>query len=269
MKIYIWKSNNIGDGANVPIFQQLVENPEFMDCAYMRNFSHEVNDTYIVFGMGSILSACHHNSSKDIICGSGLISDQRQPIQPKHFISVRGPLTRKCFLDAGISCPSVYGDIGLLFRYFFPAPIAVSKKYKIGFIPHYIDANLPIIKEIKGNPDCTIIDINQALTPVKFVQEIHECDVILSSSLHGIIISDSYGIPAHHIVLSKNVVGGSFKFRDYYASVNRPYFHIDLSSLYTEQLLTQCKPYTVDFDFDSYYTYIQSSLQSIERGIIP
>ena len=269
MKIYIWKSNNIGDGANVPIFQQLVSNPEFIDCAHMRNFGSEANDTYVVFGMGSILSACHHNSSKDVICGSGLISDQRQPIQPKHFISVRGPLTRKCFLDAGISCPPVYGDIGLLFRYFFPAPLCVPKKYKIGFIPHYIDATLPIIKEMVKNPDFTIIDINQALTPAKFVHEIYECDVILSSSLHGIIISDSYGIPAHHIVLSNNVVGGTFKFRDYYASVNRQYFHIDLSSLDTEQLLTQCKPYKVDFEFDSYYKYIQSSLQSIEGGIVP
>jgi hypothetical protein len=102
-----------------------------------------------------------------------------------------------------------------------------------------------------------IIDILQANTVAKFVEEIHTCELILSSSLHGIILADSYNIPAYHTILSNNVIGGEFKFRDYYASVGREYFHVTIDEL------EKCVPYTVKFDFEEYYNYIKTSLALI------
>jgi pyruvyltransferase len=43
--------------------------------------------------------------------------------------------------------------------------------------------------------------------------------MILSSSLHGLICADAYGIPNAWIWLSEKLRGGDFKFRDYRLSI--------------------------------------------------
>jgi hypothetical protein len=151
-------------------------------------------------------------------------------------------------------------------KYVVPPPI-VPKRFAVGLIPHYIDASLPIVQQAARLEGWTVIDINQADTPEKFVRELLACDLILSSSLHGIVVADSYGVPAHHVVLSNKVCGGGFKFRDYYASVGRHYSTVDLSSLDTAKIKNECTPYTLQFDFDGYHTYIQQSLKDLHKGI--
>ena len=46
----------------------------------------------------------------------------------------------------------------------------------------------------------------------------------MSSSLHGLIAADAYGIPNARINLTGRLVGGDFKFEDYALSVNRNHF---------------------------------------------
>lgn len=57
-----------------------------------------------------------------------------------------------------------------------------------------------------------------------FVDEIKSCKKIVSSSLHGCIIAESYGIPVEWIVLSDKVLGNGFKFRDYLSATDRKSF---------------------------------------------
>lgn len=48
-------------------------------------------------------------------------------------------------------------------------------------------------------------------------EQIGSCEYVLSSSLHGLIISDSFGIPNLHIKVTNNMRGDGFKFEDYYS----------------------------------------------------
>ena len=54
------------------------------------------------------------------------------------------------------------------------------------------------------------------------IKEIVECEMIISSSLHGLILSDAYHIPNIWIKFSDETFDGSFKYLDYFASVKRP-----------------------------------------------
>jgi hypothetical protein len=54
------------------------------------------------------------------------------------------------------------------------------------------------------------------------VRTIASCDFVVSSSLHGLIAADAFGIPNVWVRWSDRVAGGSWKFLDYFRSVGRP-----------------------------------------------
>jgi pyruvyltransferase len=141
--------------------------------------------------------------------------------KPKKVLAVRGPLTRKFLLTNGIDCPEVYGDPALLLPYYYN-PI-VAKKYKIGIIPHYIDKKNVYVSDFisKYILDVKLIDIVNYVNWYDFINEIYECEFIISSSLHGLIVSDAYNIPNYWIEFSKNIPVNRFKYKDYYMYVKK------------------------------------------------
>jgi exopolysaccharide biosynthesis predicted pyruvyltransferase EpsI len=111
------------------------------------------------------------------------------------------------------------GDPGLLASRFYRKKN--KKLYKYGVIPHMIDA--AFIKTIKLPKDACVIDICTDNFDTLFKQ-INQCEFILSSSLHGIIFSHSFGIPAFHIICNETVPTiDDFKFKDYYSVWKLPY----------------------------------------------
>ena len=67
--------------------------------------------------------------------------------------------------------------------------------------------------------------INPTWLWTKVVDYICSCKIILSSSLHGLIISDAYKIP--NIWLNEYSLNeGTFKFKDYFQSQNRELINI-------------------------------------------
>jgi len=167
---------------------------------------------------GSIIGRADSNT---IVWGSGSISGNLnlRHKNPK-ILAVRGPLTRDLLLKNKISCPEIYGDPGLLLPKVYSPNI--EKKYKIGVVPHYVDKDTEFINYCRHNPNIKVINVKDKSVE-NFVDQILECETIMSSSLHGLVIADAYKVPSVWIELSKNVIGNGFKFRDYYASINRTF----------------------------------------------
>jgi len=70
-----------------------------------------------------------------------------------------------------------------------------------------------------NDPAFMVIDVEQDWKRV--LSQISACDVILSSSLHGLIVADSYQIPNARVSFSGAIVGGDFKFFDYGHAIGR------------------------------------------------
>lgn len=154
-----------------------------------------------------------------IVWGAGLI--EPAIVKPcKEYRAVRGPLTRTVLLNQGIDCPEVYGDPALLMPlYYHPS---ISKVYKIGLICHYSEIGSKCIRNILKSKNLHFIDIRRYGTCTDFVDEVLSCEYIISSSLHGCIISDAYGIPNLWSRFSDyQAEGCNFKFRDYFLSVKK------------------------------------------------
>ncbi len=168
--------------------------------------------------IGSVLGHC--NVGRITVWGTGFMSvDEKMRRLPERVCSVRGPRTRQQLLEQGIDCPAIYGDPALLVsRYYHPK---VVKKYKYGIIPHYCDESNAIIQAIKGRPDVLVISMQNYNHWHDIPDAVCSCEMVVSSSLHGIIVADSYGIPNVWARFSDRLYGGNFKFLDYLESVDR------------------------------------------------
>jgi hypothetical protein len=137
------------------------------------------------------------------------------------FKIVRGKLTENYLRSRNLLKTDVLlGDLGLLCPYMVSP---TDKKYKLGIIPHFSDLNSPVIYDMykKYEQNCIIINVQDDVESV--IKQITECEVILSSSLHGLIISDSFHIPNFWFENSLKYIAYEtrklrrFKFNDYYS----------------------------------------------------
>ena len=71
-----------------------------------------------------------------------------------------------------------------------------------------------------GFSEVTVLDVAQG--PAEFVSKLVQCERVASSSLHGLILADSYNVPNIRIQITPNVIGGDFKFQDYYSTTSSP-----------------------------------------------
>ncbi len=127
--------------------------------------------------------------------------------------AVRGPLTREVFLRLGHKCPEIYGDPGILMPLIYKPTIPKFKK-EFAIIPQYT-------REIELRsyyPDDNLISM--CTNDYKAViDKIVSCKIVYSSSLHGIILAESYGVPAIFFRQVSSKI--DFKYKDYYASTGR------------------------------------------------
>ncbi len=137
-----------------------------------------------------------------------------------YFLAVRGKLSRKQIMSWGAHVPEVYGDPAILLPLMYNPDIKAT--HKVGIIPHFVDEPFltgEMINNLVGDRTWKKIDVCQDYQ--SFVNEVLTCEYIISSSLHGLIIAEAYGIPVQWITISDKVIGKGFKFRDYLSATDR------------------------------------------------
>lgn len=143
--------------------------------------------------------------------------------------ALRGKLSLQRARDAGATDLEnvVLGDPGLLVNRIFPP--ARKKKYSVGIVAHFTEKENPIFKNvIKDIPGAIMLDIFD--TPDVFIKKLTQCEVILSSALHPLVVADSYGIPNIWINASGDKNISMYKFTDYYSVFGLDAKYIDLNT---------------------------------------
>ncbi len=199
--------DNLGDYLSTVVHQYMLESKNIVPDAKTSKTKH-------LLGIGSVLSQGYQDAT---VWSSGLILEKSFKlnilfkIRKLDIRAVRGPLTRKVLVQAGYKCPEIYGDGAILMPFIYQ-PECTTKKYNISLVAH---RDFPIDLDESFN----IHKINIKTIDYKsFIDEIVASKLIISTSLHGIILAETYGVPA---IWVKNDRVGVFKFYDWYAATNR------------------------------------------------
>lgn len=203
---------NFGDELSYLLIQKISGKNVKWIYPLKQNFLQKKISSHIL-GIGSIL---HFSADNSKVWGSGLIEKKSFAADAKYF-AVRGKYTRRELLNRGYEIPEIYGDPGLLTPLYYPNNYL--KKFKIGIIPHYVEFDEIYAWYIKNNfsKEFLMIDLRN---PVELVlKQINECDIIISSSLHGIIIPQAYRVPTLRVSFTDKILGDGIKYQDYFDSV--------------------------------------------------
>lgn len=201
-KAYWWRAANFGDTLTPIILEHFLGEPiEF--CAKP--------EPGRIVGVGSI---AHHSGPGDVIFGAGSNRPHKMiDASALKILALRGPLTRQQ-MTGNDSIPEIYGDPAILLPIIYSPEI--KKKYKRGILPHYVDK--PTCP--KPGPGEILLDIQIGWK--ELIDQVLQCEEIVSSSLHGLIVAEAYGIPAEWAVWGDKIIGGEYKFRDYLLGTGRP-----------------------------------------------
>lgn len=234
IKLVYWNQINLGDLLSPYIVGKLSGLPMIHKNLYVLGIKGQINlllsflqgkipkneflETLFFFeknllAVGSILA---WGNKRSIIWGSGFMN-QNESFRGGEVCAVRGKLTNKKLLAMGLKGCDVFGDPALLLPLFIP-PV-VAKIYDVVIIPHWREVDY---FQSEYGKKYKVLDIRT--TNIEgFVAELTSCRYVLSTSLHGIILSHAYGIPA--LWIKKGYIDtDGFKFHDYFSSVEIPLY---------------------------------------------
>lgn len=181
-------------------------------------YANFIRQPEVLFSIGSILQ--YKNLKKLTVWGSGIVKKDAE-FADANFLAVRGEFTKTRIKELGYHVPEIVGDPAILLPIIYKPQDTI--KYKVGIIPHYV--HYDYLKDL-GNHDIVVINL---LDPIeKIIDIINSCEITLSTSLHGIIVSHAYGVPAvwssFENINGIDLAGDNIKFKDYFSSVEMEYY---------------------------------------------
>lgn len=190
------------------------------------NHFAEVTTTYAtpsaseIVVAGSVLDVIP-DGWQGIVAGAGKLHERtKTDLRDALVLGLRGQLTAK-HVKLPKHADIVIGDPGLL-----ASELVLSEegKYKLGVVPHWSDTEL-FQKELAqarrykyAEPIC----IPATGDPLEIIAKIGSCKKIVTSSLHGAVVADSFGIPRRLEPFARMAhasEGNTFKFRDYSSAI--------------------------------------------------
>lgn len=215
IKAYWWNdAPNFGDALS----------PELIAFVTGKTVEWANNGDAELFALGSILifarrgNATAKTGKKPVIWGSGTARPIRVDFVPNvDFAAIRGPITGS-LLDVE-DVPK--GDPGLLVDQMYDGQLPSEKSHRVGIVQHHALETPPsLLARIEADPSIRLINAGRD-DALGVVQEIAACDVILSTSLHGIITADALNIANAWLDPMGIHSNHRLKFYDYGLSVGR------------------------------------------------
>jgi len=172
---------------------------------------HLGRHTQRLLGVGSIL---HFAQEGDTVWGAGIngkIDADAHTCEQLDVRLVRGPLTAEFLRRRGVVVPDLYGDPALLAGHLLKDTLdgatGTPKDYivipNLNDLAHYQQAE-NVVSPLQHWKD--------------ICQQILSSRLVIASSLHGLVVAESFGIPACWL---KSYAEHPFKYRDYYRGTGR------------------------------------------------
>lgn len=195
--LYWHQSNNFGDALSPWLVEKITgERPTPVTPAEGRPF--------IV--TGSIFKG---DLPRGIVWGAGCAFEwELENINPPgelEIVAMRGAVSTKAVEKAGHS-PAATGDPGFLVPCFY-TPKQLPK-IDVAIMCSWVDYD-DVIRKFPGVP---VINSMDAIERV--VDQICACTLLLSSSLHGLVVAEAYGVDTRWVSFSDRMIGDGFKYRD-------------------------------------------------------
>lgn len=189
-------------------------------------------------------SVVHRIQTGDIVAGVGT---KGSPLPSPADVGeidirgVRGPITQDALKTAGFDVSGIafHADPGLLVNELYPEETArAAVPNRVAFIPHYRDRG-----DYRQTRGIHIVDID--CEPRTLAREIAEAELLLTSSLHGLIFAHAIGRPV--VLISPIRSEPVIKYQDYMASVGLDWIEpVDLDTAVASPKPTS--PAEIDFD---------------------
>lgn len=217
-----------------------------------------IKKPHLLLAIGSVLQFC--KSSKTTVWGSGMLSSN-STLPDANYLAVRGYKTINRISELGFKAPDIVGDPALILPLLYKSKN--EKKYKIGIIPHYIHYNK---YTVQFQDDIIIINLLDKIEDI--IDQINQCELTISTSLHGIIVSHAYGVKSIWAIdKEKKLSGDNIKFSDYFSSVNiKEYTPIDID----EVILNNAKDtlYQIDYKFKEILLPKKEVISKVQKNLL-
>jgi hypothetical protein len=169
-----------------------------------------------LLGIGSNLDRVRPDNSPIVVWSAGFMYPKDRPVRygpDVRILALRGRMTAALVRPSRPVDP-VLGDGGILIGDMFPSG-SLARRYELGVLPHMSDVRACVALGLGAWPGVKVIDV---LAPIEQVlSDIASCRRILSSSLHGLVTADAFGIPSVYAIFAggRDVEGEGFKYADY------------------------------------------------------